>query len=347
MIVADLFLEQSVPWEAIIRTHIDRVWKAARDFLSLAAIYIADAATSKVLFQKIFEPALNQLLGSLNVKTAELLTPHQRSHPITDNHYFTETLQKVRNERSENEYSRIVKNFFEISTLEPVFYTNQHKDLRQLVTALVQSTEPDMNRFACSEALDCMEAYYKVALRRFTDDIAIEAVEAKLLSPLGDVFSPVAVSAMPAELITRIAGESEENRAQREQLTKQLDVLMKDSDTCKRFIGVKLLNPDDGTIQLDPKTNSTSKNSSDFDVAPDDSSQEDVKSLSDRSVSYRSSPLEEVSEFVSTGFKESREEAPIPLADLVEEPKEERLYSSKKKFKNPKLSAKRAPFEED
>ena len=162
MIVADLFLEQSVPWEAITRTHIDRVWKAARDFLSLAAIYIADAATSKVLFQKIFEPALNQLLGSLNVKIAELLTPHQKSHPITYNHYFTETLQKVRNQRSENEYSRIVKNFFGVSTLEPLFYTNQHKDLRQLVTALVQSTEPDMNRFACSEALDCMEAYYKV-----------------------------------------------------------------------------------------------------------------------------------------------------------------------------------------
>ena len=162
MIVADLFLEQSVQWEAITRSHIDRVWKASREFLSLAAVYIADAATSKVLFQKIFEPALNQLLGSLNVKTAELLTPHQKSHPTTYNHYFTESLQKVRNERSKNEYSKIVKDFFGVSTLEPSLYINQHKDLRQLVTALVQSTEPDMNRFACSEALDCMEAYYKV-----------------------------------------------------------------------------------------------------------------------------------------------------------------------------------------
>ena len=78
-------------------------------------------------------------------------------------------------------------------------------------------------------------------MKRFIDDIAIEAVEAKLLSPLGNVFSPVAVSVMPADLVTCIAGESEENRAQREQLTKQLDVLMKGSDTCKRFIGVRLL----------------------------------------------------------------------------------------------------------
>jgi len=46
---------------------------------------------------------------------------------------------------------------------------------------------------------------------------------------------------MPDDLVTRIAGESEENRAQREQLAKQLDVLMKGADTCKRFIGVRLL----------------------------------------------------------------------------------------------------------
>jgi hypothetical protein len=54
-------------------------------------------------------------------------------------------------------------------------------------------------------------------LKRFVDDIAIEAIEAKLISPLHDIFSPVAVTFMPADLVTGIAGESEENRAQREQ----------------------------------------------------------------------------------------------------------------------------------
>ena len=78
-------------------------------------------------------------------------------------------------------------------------------------------------------------------MKRFIDDIASEVIEAKLISPLGNIFEPVAVSAMSADLVTSMAGESEENRAQREQLTKQLDVLTKGSDTCKRFIGVRLL----------------------------------------------------------------------------------------------------------
>ena len=163
MIVADLFLEQSTPWKAITQSHIDKIWKAAKEFLGLAATYVADAATSKALFRKIFEPALNRLLGTLNANTAELLAPHQKGHPITYNHYFTETLQNVRSERSRNEYSKIVEDFFGFSSIESPIYINQTKDLRQLVTALVQRTEPDMNRFACSEALDCMEAYYKVA----------------------------------------------------------------------------------------------------------------------------------------------------------------------------------------
>ena len=164
MIVSDLFLEQSIPWEAIARSHVHKAWKAAKEFLGHAAAYVADATTSRALFQKIFEPALNRLLEILNEKTTELLTPHQRSHPITHNHYFTETLQKLCNERHQNEYSKIIKQFFGVSSLEKPHYCGRNHDLHELVTTLVQRTEPDMNRFACSEALDCMEAYYKVNL---------------------------------------------------------------------------------------------------------------------------------------------------------------------------------------
>lgn len=80
----------------------------------------------------------------------------------------------------------------------------------------------------------------QVALKRFVDDIAVEVIEDKLISQLGSIFSPVSVSIMPADLVICIAGESEENRTERELLAKQLDILMKGSDTCKRFIGVRL-----------------------------------------------------------------------------------------------------------
>lgn len=44
---------------------------------------------------------------------------------------------------------------------------------------------------------------------------------------------------MPSDQVTRIAGESEENRALREQLNKKLHILTKGLETCKRFIGIR------------------------------------------------------------------------------------------------------------
>lgn len=81
----------------------------------------------------------------------------------------------------------------------------------------------------------------QVALERFVDDIAIEVIEAKLISPIYDIFSPMTVTSMPIDLVTSIAGESEENRAQREELNRQLDVLSKGFETCKRFMGFRVL----------------------------------------------------------------------------------------------------------
>ncbi len=52
----------------------------------------------------------------------------------------------------------------------------------------------------------------QVALKRFVDDIAVEVIEAKLISHLYDIFSPMTVISMSADLVTSIAGESEENR---------------------------------------------------------------------------------------------------------------------------------------
>ncbi|OXV05778.1 hypothetical protein Egran_06454 [Elaphomyces granulatus] len=315
MIVADLFLEQSAPWEEITQSHVEKVWKAAEEFISLTTAYVADPATAKALFQKVFQPALNQRMDCLKAKTAELLTPHKTSHPITYNHYFTETLQKVHSKWCEDEYTEIIQNFLEVPSLESV-YLGSYKDFRPLVTALMRRPEPDMNRFACSEALDCMEAYYKVALKRFVDDIAIEVIEAKLISQLNSTFSPITVTSMAADLVSSIAGESEENRAQREQLTKQLDILMKGSETCKRFIGVRVLGAGNGAIQVAHLFKSASHDPSDSDEESDDSTLE-VKLPSDGPFSREAEGIQH----------ERAEERQVPDPPLPEE------YITKKKSK--------------
>ncbi|CAK40140.1 uncharacterized protein An09g02020 [Aspergillus niger] len=234
MIIGELFQEQCSPWKDLTYQHILGTWEAVGEFLSLLTDYVADEATSVILFDKVISPALNQLKESLIKAGEKLVGSHLQGHPITYNHYFTENIQKIRADRREVALRQTIKNFFRVDNLVKT-YLDGYYDLEGLVKLLLKFDEPDMMRFASAEALDCMLAYYKVALKRFIDDVAVEVVEVKLVQSLPGLFTPLKVFEMPSELVGRIAGESDENRALREQLDKKLQILEKGLRTCRQF----------------------------------------------------------------------------------------------------------------
>nr|BAI44818.1 hypothetical protein [Alternaria alternata] len=75
-----------------------------------------------------------------------------------------------------------------------------------------------------------------IAIERFVDDVAVEAVEKGIIARLNDIVSPVEVTSLASDVVTNIAGESEESRAKRKQLENQLDVLVQGLETCNRFM---------------------------------------------------------------------------------------------------------------
>ncbi|KAH6857010.1 P-loop containing nucleoside triphosphate hydrolase protein [Chaetomium sp. MPI-CAGE-AT-0009] len=240
MIVIELFREQSRPWEDIARRHVEKVWEAASNFVKLVVAHTADASTAKALQHEVFGPAMTDILKEVRNKTTELLKPLRDGHPVTYNHYFAETLQNMRESRIRKNQEKILLQFLEVSSIESNNYLDGRYDLKSLADALIASHEPNMKRFAAGEAMDCLNAYYKVALERFIDDVAVEVIEAKLMSALDGILSPLSVYMMPADQVARIAGESEETRAERDQLNKQLDVLRNGLATCKRIVGLKI-----------------------------------------------------------------------------------------------------------
>lgn len=163
LIVGDLFCEQSRPWEQLARQHLNNVWQAARSFLDLLISHLADEPTSEALLDQVIDPLMDRKLKDMNKKLDEILRPYQSGHPITYNHYFTETIQKARESRHEAEIARKLRRFLghkEDYTVENVSVKNAR--MSSLLSALTSRTEGDMDRYACSEILDCMEAYYKV-----------------------------------------------------------------------------------------------------------------------------------------------------------------------------------------
>jgi len=163
MIVTDLFLEQSQPWEEISRRHVERVWHAALRFLDLVTDYIADDSTSKMLQQEIFEPKMKKMLDALNRGTTKLLDPHQHGHPITFNADFSEALRNARRKRFMEEANDVVTDFFGVRNLSRSHELDGKWDLRELAESLADTkVSQNMKRYAAMEALDCLEAYYEV-----------------------------------------------------------------------------------------------------------------------------------------------------------------------------------------
>jgi hypothetical protein len=161
-IIGELFYEQSKPWQAIVESFMAQLLEAARMTLNLVLEHTADPQTSEGLLRHIINPAMEPLKEGLEARAKEVLEPHQRGHPITYNHYLTDNIQKGRQKESDKLLTEKVHGFFGSS--ESNYWHTKAFDVRQLLTALrAAATEADMDRHACLEAIDCMQAYYKVS----------------------------------------------------------------------------------------------------------------------------------------------------------------------------------------
>ncbi|KAM3550575.1 hypothetical protein MY1884_008184 [Beauveria asiatica] len=238
MVVTELFKELSSPWSKIAESHIQKVWEAVRLSLSHLVTHIADSTTVKAILTCVFEPKLDSLRQTLQEKLSGLLKPHQSGHPITYNHYFTATLQEIRRERDKSRVMALLTEVFGRISLSKKTKVDQSVDFGSVVDRLVLPQEPDMDHFSACEALDFLDAYYKVALKRFVDDVAVEVIEACLLNKLSDIMDPSSIFMMSEAEVADIAAETEESQVAREELKTKLKILKGGDETCKKFAAI-------------------------------------------------------------------------------------------------------------
>jgi hypothetical protein len=167
-IIGELFAEQCQPWKGIaVRTmdsilqHVDRV---VRVILS----YIAAEDTADAIFS-IISKSIDTLKDDLKCKVTELLDPHYNGHPITFNHYLTDNVQKAQSKRRRRNIKNALQKFFGTASIKEGGSVHDDVDLFKLLTLLDQHTEADMEVYASEQAVDYMQAYYKVGQLRRDD----------------------------------------------------------------------------------------------------------------------------------------------------------------------------------
>lgn len=146
MIVGDLFLRQSQPWANLVREYVDRIIAAARTSLELVIAHLADVSTGEGLLGEIINPAFERCVQELRQKIEEVLQPHRRGHPITYNHYFTDTIQKARRDHAKKQQSKILRSFFRSGPRSsPYGRSFKDIDIEKLLEALNPELESSMD----------------------------------------------------------------------------------------------------------------------------------------------------------------------------------------------------------
>lgn len=82
--------------------------------------------------------------------------------PLTYNHYYTTTIQKIRTEKHTKKTEEIVKQH-QFQELIPGLSTKHQKiDFEGLASSLGKVQIEDMDSFSADDTLTCQMAYYKV-----------------------------------------------------------------------------------------------------------------------------------------------------------------------------------------
>ncbi|KAK7755082.1 hypothetical protein SLS62_002897 [Diatrype stigma] len=164
-IVGELFRLQCGPWKSLILDHSERIFESAYSIVGLTLQHVTDEETSRDLLREIIVPHMDKLKTNLITKIEEIMDPHLLNHPITYNHYLTENVQKIQAQRQRRRLEKQLNAFFEKSSIS-MSKANYTSEMASLLDALVAS-EPNMENYSASIAIDTMTAYYKVTNDHF------------------------------------------------------------------------------------------------------------------------------------------------------------------------------------
>ncbi|KAF2740911.1 hypothetical protein EJ04DRAFT_592504 [Polyplosphaeria fusca] len=218
-LISQLFWEQSENWGKIAEYYVARVAFVCREFVRILVKDFAPPELEVKLHHLSVEIALAGALEGAKKELKNILGD-KAGHPMTYNHYFTTTLQKIRQKKQQAIAAVAVKQAEETIRSPESFAGSITKiNPAKVQQAMANAVEQNMDRFSAAEALDIERAYYKDELKFFINVVAKQVIERHLVAPLPNiVLSPVIIAEMPDTLVQKIAAEPPEIGTQRANL---------------------------------------------------------------------------------------------------------------------------------
>ncbi|PNP61188.1 hypothetical protein FNYG_14105 [Fusarium nygamai] len=216
-VLSSAFQEQSIYWQKMATEYLSKVILSVHKFIL--------GALGKVCYEtRILDELISGLMADLLARYQDgmnqaihLVHIERHKKPYTLNHYFNENLQKARNERINKALSKKAWNDE---------YTGQKVVKLDDISSMVNSHSNAQH--IAEEIHDILQSYYKVARKRFVDNIYHQAVDHCLLSGPSSpliLFREQWVLDLSDEKLQLIAGESRATQERRQTLQTALQDL--------------------------------------------------------------------------------------------------------------------------
>ncbi|TDZ34310.1 Interferon-induced GTP-binding protein Mx1 [Colletotrichum spinosum] len=219
VLLAELFHEQSSPWRDIAEQHVSTVVERVSRWVRQAVTRLVPEERLRRDIDSMCQEKLEESRAKAFEELGKIMAD-EGQHPITYNHYYTDNIQQARDDAQKSALR---------GAIDSTLYSGltSKSQLGQLIgdgnmAGFLDCLKPqlcvDMDQQACEEALAGLNAYYKVAMKTFVDNVCRQVVERHILSPLPQIFYPSTVSQLSDDELVRIGTEPEREVARRQRL---------------------------------------------------------------------------------------------------------------------------------
>lgn len=218
--VSMAFAEQSRKWGDMTKIYMSRIILTLHRFIAAALRSVCPEEHVRTKLWSVIRESLIKRYKMAMAQANLLIEVEQRKQPYTLNRQFTRALSKARGHR-----------LTELLRPKARMDTKQYGDVQYMVNLddIAKAAEDKGNMGHLQEEIhDILQAYYRLALDRFIDNVFQLAVDYHLLhgpnSPL-KVFNQDWVINLEPEQLEQIVGETKYAKKHRSKLMKKIDDL--------------------------------------------------------------------------------------------------------------------------
>lgn len=221
-LITNIFRQQSQPWEGLSKTHLTDVKDIVDQYLKITFQKVVWDPYVFQNLERFLRPHILEGHSKADEELRKLLEDERGGILQTVNHYLAETLAKIRSDRV-------------VQRLKDAGYQKGY-EYKMNFDKLAATRNISNDDSAVYDIHDTVKSYYKVAMKRFLDNVIIQVVERHVLGPNTPLrlFSSDFVDDLEDDQVKFIAAESSTTSMTRSDLTTKLERLQKALDVAHR-----------------------------------------------------------------------------------------------------------------